>query len=124
MGILLDSFGIPMIFPCYFYGTTMGCSQDFHGGSLEILLGFNRMSMGFPLDSCEIYLVFCMIFQQDFYWVSMGFNRDFYGIPMVFPSESYWIPLAFLWDFHDMSMVFLWDYSRIAIESKLTSIEN
>ena len=91
---------------------------------LEILLEFKGMSMGFPLDSYEIYMVFCMIVQKDFYGVGMRFKLDFYGIPIVFPSDSYGVPLAFLWDFHDMSMVFLWDYSRIAIESKLKSIAN
>ena len=60
--------------------------------------------MGFPLDSYEIYMVFCMIFQKDFYGVSMGFKIDFYGIPMVFPLDSYGIPSAFLWDFNDMSI--------------------
>ena len=85
---------------------------------------FKGMSMGFPLDSYGIYIVFCMIFQRNFYGISMGFNMKFYGIPMVFPWGSYGNRVAFLWDFHDMFMVFLWDYSRTAMESKLKSIEN
>ena len=91
---------------------------------MEVLLHFKGMSMGFPLDSYGIYMVFCMLFQRDFHGISMGFKMDFYGIPMVFPWDSCGNPLAFLWDFHDMSMVFLWDYSRTAMESKMKSIEN
>ena len=56
----------------YFNWTTMGCSWDFHVGSLEILFDFKRLSMGFPLGSYEIYMVFCMICQKDFYGISMG----------------------------------------------------
>ena len=51
-------------------------------------------------------------------------QNDFYGVSMGFLPDSYGIPLAFLWDIHGMSMVFLWGYFRIAIESKLKSIEN
>ena len=82
-----------------------GCLWDFHW---------------IPMGS----IVFCMIFQRNFYGISMGLKMDFYGIPMVFPWDSYGNALAFLWDFHDMSMVFLWDYSRTAMESTLKSIEN
>ena len=55
MGFLWGSFGIPMIFLCYTYAISMGFLWGFDkismGGSLEILLHFKGMSMGFPLDS-------------------------------------------------------------------------
>ena len=64
-----------------------------------------------------------LVCQNDFCGVSMGFKKEFYRVPTVFLPDSYGIPLAFLWDIHGMSMVFLWGYFRIAIESKLNSIE-
>ena len=90
---------------------------------MEILLRFKGMSIGFPLDSCGIYIAFCMLFQSNFYGISKGFRMDFYGFIMVFPWDSYGNRVAFLWDFHDMSMVFLWDYSRTALGSKSKSSE-
>ena len=62
------------------------------------------MPMVFPLDSYEIYMVFCMIFQKDLYGVGMGFKIDFYGIPMVFPLASYGIPGGFPGYVYDISM--------------------
>ena len=62
-----------------------------------------------------------MIFQKDFHGGSMGFKIDFYGIPMVFPLDSYGMPQRHS---YGISMRCLRDYSRIAIESKLKSIEN
>ena len=41
-----------------FYGVSMGCLWDFHAGSLEFLRHFKGMSVGFPLDSCVISMVF------------------------------------------------------------------
>ena len=77
----------------------MGFLKDIHGGSLEILLHFKGMSMGFPLDSYGIYMVFCMIFQSIFYGINMGFKMDFqggsYGISMGFLWESFGIPMGF-----------------------------
>ena len=93
------SIGFSMLHLLDCYAISMGLLWD-----LQILLDFKGMSMGFPLDSYEICMVFCMIFQKDFYGVSMGFKIDFYGIPMVFPLDSYGIPSAFLWDFNDMSI--------------------
>ena len=113
-GHVLRNCRFPMIFLCYFYGIPMGFWQDFLGGSLEILLHFKGMSMGSPLDSYGIYMVFCMICQRNFYGISMGFKIDFCWIPMIFPWDSYGTPVPFLWDFHDMSMVFLWDYWKVS----------
>jgi hypothetical protein len=69
MGFLLDSYGISMVFLCFFVI------------SMIFLYG---ITMGFLLDSCVI----SMGCPWWFFGISLGFHRDVYGICMGFYQIS------------------------------------
>ena len=88
---------------------------------MGFLWGFKRMSMGFPLDSYGIPVVFLWYFYGIslgcpwyFYGITMGFRKGcrwyFYGIPIGFEQDTSGISIGFLWNFYDISMGLLWDF--------------
>ena len=59
---------------------------------MGLLWGFKTMSMGFPLDSHGISIMFL----RYFYEITMGFLREFYEILMGFLCGSYAISMLYL----------------------------
>ena len=80
-----------MIFLWDHHGISMRCRVD--GTSMGLLWGFKRISIGLPLNSYGI----SMIFLWDFFGISMIFLLDFYDI-------SFWITMGFLLDSCEISM--------------------